>query len=649
MPETDSKFTMTIDLNVLNHLGIGLYSSVPAVLSEVVANAWDADATQVAIMIDAKKGVITIDDNGLGMTVDDINKKYLLVGYQKRENEPKITARGRPIMGRKGIGKLAVFSIADEVEVYSTKDGELSGLQMSSLTIKQQIEERTGDYHPKELSVSKIKLERGTRIVLKKLKKNLTTTEVFLKKRLARRFTILGKKHDFEVSINEDPITAKDRDFFPKVEFLWYLGDESKDFENNCSNLLSGTKVKNEVKVNNNTYPVSGWVGTVSDQKAIDDYNNAIILFARGKLIQENVLGELKEGGLFSKYIVGEIDAEFMDQDDEDDLVTSGRQRVKEDDPRYVALKAYVWDILKIIQQDWTKLRRQKGVKKALENPTIKKWYERLQGDNQTYAKQLIGKVESMSGIDSDGKKELYRSSILAFEKLALKNTLSTLELIETESDFEIIKKLFDSIDEIEAVHYHQIVKGRLEIIRRLETLIDSTPTVKEKVLQEYIFDHLWLLHPSWERASTNARIEEAVKKEFDDVAKSLTEEERQGRIDIRYKTAAGKHIIVELKKYDRKVDVLDLSKQIRKYRSALIKCLAEKFPEESTIVEVICILGSPPLPHDSVDENARVLKEYNARFVTYDTLIKEALDSYEEYLEREKKISELIEIIESI
>jgi len=35
-------YTLTLDLNVLNHLGINLYSNVPAVLSEVVANSWDA-------------------------------------------------------------------------------------------------------------------------------------------------------------------------------------------------------------------------------------------------------------------------------------------------------------------------------------------------------------------------------------------------------------------------------------------------------------------------------------------------------------------------------------------------------------------------------------------------------------------------------
>ena len=42
-------FKMTISLDVLHHLGIGLYSNIPAVLSELVANAWDADATRVNI------------------------------------------------------------------------------------------------------------------------------------------------------------------------------------------------------------------------------------------------------------------------------------------------------------------------------------------------------------------------------------------------------------------------------------------------------------------------------------------------------------------------------------------------------------------------------------------------------------------------
>ena len=38
---------MTISRNVLNHLGLNLYSNTPAVLAEVIANAWDADATGI--------------------------------------------------------------------------------------------------------------------------------------------------------------------------------------------------------------------------------------------------------------------------------------------------------------------------------------------------------------------------------------------------------------------------------------------------------------------------------------------------------------------------------------------------------------------------------------------------------------------------
>lgn len=41
------KYKMKISLNIIEHLGINLYSNLPAVLSEIVANSWDADATEV--------------------------------------------------------------------------------------------------------------------------------------------------------------------------------------------------------------------------------------------------------------------------------------------------------------------------------------------------------------------------------------------------------------------------------------------------------------------------------------------------------------------------------------------------------------------------------------------------------------------------
>lgn len=124
----ESKFRMSINLQVLNHLGLNLYSNTSAVLSEVVANAWDADATEVRIKID--KDCISISDNGIGMSLEDINCKYLTVGYQKRSESGLSPKLKRPVMGRKGIGKLSLFSIANIVEVYSKKTVNLMALKL---------------------------------------------------------------------------------------------------------------------------------------------------------------------------------------------------------------------------------------------------------------------------------------------------------------------------------------------------------------------------------------------------------------------------------------------------------------------------------------------------------------------------------------
>jgi hypothetical protein len=54
----DLKFR--IELNVLNHLGIGLYSSTPAVVTEIISNAWDADASKVTIDLKSQEDSILV-------------------------------------------------------------------------------------------------------------------------------------------------------------------------------------------------------------------------------------------------------------------------------------------------------------------------------------------------------------------------------------------------------------------------------------------------------------------------------------------------------------------------------------------------------------------------------------------------------------
>lgn len=144
-------YQMKINLNVLNHLGLNLYSNIPAVLSEIVANAWDADAERDEITIDPRKDEIIISDDGAGMDRDDINDKYLTVGYEKRKDDDnpfaRTTPKGRAPMGRKGIGKLSVFSIAHYVEVHSLKNGERNSLSMRPEDIEASIRNET-PYYP---------------------------------------------------------------------------------------------------------------------------------------------------------------------------------------------------------------------------------------------------------------------------------------------------------------------------------------------------------------------------------------------------------------------------------------------------------------------------------------------------------------------
>ena len=115
---------------------INLYSNVPAVLSEIVANAWDADAHNVTITIDKVEDTITIEDDGVGMNRDAVIDRFLTVGFKRRDVLGETTPGGRKPMGRKGIGKLSIFSIAQIAEVYTTEGKERTAFKMDRDVIR---------------------------------------------------------------------------------------------------------------------------------------------------------------------------------------------------------------------------------------------------------------------------------------------------------------------------------------------------------------------------------------------------------------------------------------------------------------------------------------------------------------------------------
>lgn len=135
-----NRYTMTISRTTVDKLGIKLYDKASAVVSELIANSYDADAENVKVKIPLNKWLairsgkkiadqgleIVMEDDGHGMTPDVIDDFYLKVGTNPRidpKRGPLSLDKKRPRMGRKGIGKLAPFGICKIIEV-RTAGGE---------------------------------------------------------------------------------------------------------------------------------------------------------------------------------------------------------------------------------------------------------------------------------------------------------------------------------------------------------------------------------------------------------------------------------------------------------------------------------------------------------------------------------------------
>lgn len=651
---TEKTYKMTISLNVLNHLGINLYSNIPAVLSEVIANSWDADAEVVDISIG--EDAITIEDNGCGMTYEDINDKYLHVGYERRKqpNEAITPKHERRVMGRKGIGKLSLFSIADTIEIQTMKNDDRNGFLMSAEKIKALLKdsEKDQDYHPDALPTDSITIDKqGTRLTIRELKKGTATTGGALRKRLARRFGIIGAENDFIINIDGKPIEIADRDYFHKLQYLWHYGEKSEKYVDYCRTEKLKQNEKRPNIVGDIGDEVSGWIGSVEksgDLKDGQDNLNKIVIMVRGKLAQEDILEDFVEGGMYTKYLIGEINADFLDTDEGVDSATTSRQEIKKDDPRYIALKGWILRELKNIQSNWTTYRTLEGTRWALEVPAITEWFTSLGVDDRRRAQSLFGKLNQLTLDSDENKRTLLSHAVLAFESFRYKGNLDALENISSEN-IEAVAKVFANLDDIEATLYHQIVKERLQVVSAFLNMVEDN--VLEKVIQKYIYERLWLLDPSWERTASTPLLEQQVKTAFSAIDPQLTEEEKEGRFDIKYVTTSQIHVIIELKRADRAMNSFDIGKQVTKYRNALKKCL-EADGKGLEPIEVICLIGKSCTDwiDRTIEKDSREgLEKQHIRIILYRELIEDTYRKYKAYLEKSEEAGRVTKLIQSI
>jgi hypothetical protein len=645
-------YRLKLDLRVLDHLGMKLYSNAAAVLSEAVANSWDADAHRVIVKIDDDQ--IAIEDDGAGMNLQGINGRFLNVGYAKRAGEGDESDGGRRFMGRKGIGKLALFSIADEIQVHTNTGSERHAFRMLTPAIREAIEaDRT--YFPDPIGFAGPE-GHGTRLVLRTLRKKRTSSSIpALRKRVARRFSVIGRTNSkgdaFNVLVNGTPIGAEDRDDLQAVEFLWEFGEQRVSTAE-APALKKSFLVPDQVDPVHQDWRVRGWFGAArqpSDLRRESGSLNGLVVLARGRLIQENILDRLGFSRVLVSYLTGQIEADFLDISKEDDIATSDRQRVVEDDERYTTLVSFLRQTIVTQQDVWTDLRvSERGKQATEEQPALAAWIASLPESHRPPAERLLGLIRGVELDDEEQRLQLYRSGLVAFERLKIRDQAHLLAS-GAALTVERLLPLLSDINDLEATLYLEIIRGRLEVLRKFTDLVDAN--ARERVLQQHLFENLWLLDSGWERAAGSERLEQRLKTEFKDVFGELTDEESKGRVDIRYKTNAGQHIIVELKKADRRLKVSELVEQGSLYRAALQKCLASMGKHDQSI-EVVFVLGQPVAEETNpggLEMVSRTLSGISGRVVQYEELISNARAEYQEYLTQGEKVTSIDSIISQL
>ena len=150
------------------------YSSTEKALKELVDNAWDADAESVSIKLPAPMSdePIVIEDDGTGMTAEEIRRHYLAIAADRRVLRGVRTAgKNRRVKGRKGIGKFAGLMAAAEMTVETRTRSRRSTftVRLSDLAQIEDIEQLPIELRSTECGAS----EHGTKITLSGLHQGL--------------------------------------------------------------------------------------------------------------------------------------------------------------------------------------------------------------------------------------------------------------------------------------------------------------------------------------------------------------------------------------------------------------------------------------------------------------------------------------------
>ena len=501
----ERQLTMRFAGRLVKHLGLQMYSGAVPAIAELIANAWDAMAKNVYINIPFVKSLehtdkIIVKDDGSGMSFEECDNHYLVVGRDRRSDEGDYSkefgeVKPRKLMARKGIGKLSGFGIANRIEARTVKDGLVTHFAMDydAMTRSNDFIE---EYHPELLrdNGKEVDEPNGTAITLTQLKLMRAINNNAFRESMARRFTVLSDPQ-FAVFVNDGKLTKSERE----LQFRYPSEPNAWSSEN-----ITGV---GEIK---------WWIGfekgPISDEDA-----RGIVVFTRGKMAQAPWFFGLS-GGVWGQhgmqYMTGEVIAEQLDLTEGQDYVATDRASALWEEPLPVAIKEWGQQKIRELLEEWAKQRR----RAKLQRPEVLKYVayaERLPEKERKIFNAFVDKICSIPQIDKD--KEIL-DELIQFGYNALTNYrfLEVIRQINAASP-EDRTKVFEILSEwdvMEAVMTAQKVKGRVEIIRKFRQMIEDK--VREKPdMQDYMEEHPWLINPGWESFKREKSIDKWLNDKF--------------------------------------------------------------------------------------------------------------------------------------
>ncbi|MEI9994666.1 MAG: ATP-binding protein [Rhizomicrobium sp.] len=626
------ELVLTYAGNIIKHLGVQMYAGRPVpAIAELISNAWDADARTVDVIVpmgeawrpDDAAHVIRVEDNGNGMTWDMIRDAYLDVGRDRREEDnTDKSPGGRLLQGRKGIGKLAGFGVADVLEVqtvYRKPDKKLGERVLIwfklDLQKLKEIERRPAPVDvifagPVSKAPAKARTTRGTTIILRRLHSRKARSSELFNHSMAERFLFIGPK--FRVRLNGDDLKPEDIN----LQWRWPKAGWTKDHVKGCGD-------------------VRYWIGfTPTPRKQNEGQLSGILIYTREKISQEAMVFDISGGvtgqhGL--RYLVGMVKAEWLDAGiHETDFIATPRDAIAWESPQGAAFKEWGQQLVKKYLAEWARRRaklREKQIKEL--NPAIAARIDHLAPAYKDVAVQFVDKFKSIEMEPSEFE------GILSWFLDALENaTLRSILKKLRESDISDLAQLDDLLSKMEvrtAVTLLQIIDSNLAAIDTLQRMHDHD--AKERgVLAKHLEGNPWLIDTTWMLNKAEGRVATWIRTEF---GKKAGRQKRKGdddRADFFCVAIGGTLHIVEIKRGAFVARLADVN-QANRYRDYVLKRFSELTdPKAIKYTQVQSHLIAARL-HDEALSTAESLQNTGKVFFTsWDDLIERAKHSHRQF-----------------